>query len=296
MSSSSISSNGVGPAVDARAAGDGRPSGKAGRVVVITSGKGGVGKTTTTANLGMALAQMGEKVALLDADIGLRNLDLALGLENRIVYDIVDVVEGRVDSVRKALIKDKRNANLALLPAAQTRDKSAVTPEQMKTVIADVLAEGYTFVLIDCPAGIEQGFKNATAGATEAIVVINPEMSSVRDADRIVGLLEAQELRNPLLIVNRLRPKMVKSQEMLSVEDVQEVLGSNVKLLGVIPDDEAIITSTNKGEPVSMTEGTLAGQAYRNIAMRLRGEDVAFLDLEEKPPFFGKLKKLLGAK
>ena len=271
------------------------PSGATGRVIVITSGKGGVGKTTTTANLGMALAQMGEKVALLDADIGLRNLDLALGLENRIVYDIVDVVEGRVDSVRKALIKDKRSQNLALLPAAQTRDKSAVSPEQMKSVIRDVLAEGYTFVLIDCPAGIEQGFKNATAGATEAIVVINPEMSSVRDADRIVGLLEAQELRNPLLIVNRLRPKMVKSQDMLSVEDVQEVLGSSVKLLGVIPDDEAIITSTNRGEPVSMTEGSLSGQAYRNIAARLRGEDVPFLDLEEKLTFFGKIKKMLGA-
>ena len=283
-----------GEAGDSRTAKASPPTAR-GRVIVITSGKGGVGKTTTTANLGMALANMGEKVALLDADIGLRNLDLALGLENRIVYDIVDVVEGRVDSVRKALIKDKRNQNLALLPAAQTRDKSAVSPEQMKTVIADVLAEGYTFVLIDCPAGIEQGFKNATAGAHEAIVVINPEMSSVRDADRIVGLLEAQELRNPLLIVNRLRPKMVKSQDMLSVEDVQEVLGSSVKLLGVIPDDEAIITSTNRGEPVSMSEGSLSGQAYRNIAARLRGENVPFLDLEEKVTFFGKLKKMLGA-
>jgi septum site-determining protein MinD len=266
-----------------------------GRVIVVTSGKGGVGKTTTTANLGMALAALGEKVALIDADIGLRNLDLALGLENRIVYDIVDVVEGRVDSVRKALIKDKRQPSLAMLPAAQTRDKSAVNPEQMKKVIADILAEGYTFILIDCPAGIEQGFKNATAGALEAIVVINPEMSSVRDADRIVGLLEAQELRNPMLIVNRLRPKMVKTQDMLSVEDVQEVLGTSVKLLGVIPDDEAIITSTNRGEPVSMTEGTIAGQAYRNIARRLKGETVPFLDLEEKTTFLSKLKKLFAA-
>ena len=266
-----------------------------GRVIVITSGKGGVGKTTTTANLGMALAALGEKVALIDADIGLRNLDLALGLENRIVYDIVDVVEGRVDKISKALIKDKRQPSLAMLPAAQTRDKSAVSPEQMKAVIADILAEGYTFVLIDCPAGIEQGFKNATAGAHEAIVVINPEMSSVRDADRIVGLLEAQELRNPFLIVNRLRPKMVKSQDMLSVEDVQEVLGSGVKLLGVIPEDEAIITSTYKGDPVSMTEGTMAGQAYRNIAKRLRGETVPFLDLEEKTGFMSRLKKLFSA-
>lgn len=268
---------------------------KTGRVIVITSGKGGVGKTTTTANLGMALANMGEKVALLDADIGLRNLDLALGLENRIVYDIVDVVEGRAE-VRKAMIKDKRNQNLALLPAAQTRDKSAVNTEQMLKVIADVQEEGYTFILIDCPAGIEQGFKNATVGATEAIVVLNPEMSSVRDADRVVGLLEAQELRNPMLIVNRLRPKMVQSQDMLSVEDVQEVLGSSVKLIGIIPEDENIITSTNRGEPVSMTEGSLAGQAYRNIAKRLRGEDVPFLSLDENPTFFDRLRKFFGGK
>ncbi|GAB4460539.1 MAG: septum site-determining protein MinD [Armatimonadaceae bacterium] len=266
-----------------------------GRVIVITSGKGGVGKTTTTANLGMALANMGEKVALLDADIGLRNLDLALGLENRIVYDIVDVVEGRAE-VRKALIKDKRNQNLALLPAAQTRDKSAVNEAQMKQVIADVFAEGYTFILIDCPAGIEQGFKNATAGATEAIVVLNPEMSSVRDADRVVGLLEAQDLRNPMLIVNRLRPNMVKNQDMLSVEDVQEVLGSAVKLVGIIPEDESIITSTNRGEPVSMSEDNLAGQAYRDIARRLRGEEVPFRALEEKTGFLARLRNLFGGK
>jgi septum site-determining protein MinD len=265
-----------------------------GRVIVITSGKGGVGKTTTTANLGMALANMGEKVALIDADIGLRNLDLALGLENRIVYTIVDVVEGQVE-VRKALIKDKRNQNLALLPAAQTRDKSAVNPDQMRQVVADILAEGYTYILIDCPAGIEQGFKNATAGADEAIVVINPEMASVRDADRIVGLLEAQEIRNPNLIVNRLRVEMVKSQDMLSVEDVQEVLGSSVKLIGIIPDDKTIITSTNRGEPVSMSEASLAGQAYRNIARRLKGEQVPFLSLEEKTGFLSRLKKLFVA-
>lgn len=266
-----------------------------GRVIVITSGKGGVGKTTTTANLGMALAGLGEKVALLDADIGLRNLDLALGLENRIVYDIVDVVEGRAE-IRKALIKDKRNANLAMLPAAQTRDKSAVSPDQMRQVIRDVQNEGYTYVLVDCPAGIEQGFKNATAGANEAIVVVNPEMSSVRDADRIVGLLEAQDLRNPRLIVNRLRPRMIKEQTALDVQDVQEVLGSSVKLLGVIPEDEAIIVSTNRGEPVSLTGETLAGKAYQNIARRLRGETVPFLNLEEKPEsFLARLKKLFAA-
>jgi septum site-determining protein MinD len=238
----------------------------------------------------VALAALGEKVALIDADIGLRNLDLALGLENRIVYDIVDVVEGRA-KLRQALIKDKRNPNLVLLPAAQTRDKSAVNSRQMQQVVADLLAEEFTYILIDCPAGIEQGFKNATAGATEAIVVANPEMASVRDADRIIGLLEAQELCNPMLIVNRLRMRMVKNQEMLSVEDVQEVLGNSVKLLGIVPDDEAIITSTNRGEPAAMDDGNLAGQAYRNIARRLRGEEVPFLNLEEKNGFFDRLKR-----
>jgi septum site-determining protein MinD len=273
---------------------NGQMADNTGRVIVITSGKGGVGKTTTTANVGMALAALGERVALMDADIGLRNLDLALGLENRIVYDIVDVVEGRAE-FRKALIKDKRHQNLSLLPAAQTRDKSAVSPDQMRKVVSDMLDDGFTYILIDCPAGIEQGFKNAVAGANEAIIVTNPEMSSVRDADRIVGMLEAEGLANPKLIVNRIRPKMVKNQEMLSVEDVQEVLGSNVKLIGVVPDDEMIITSTNRGEPVSMTEGSLAGQAYRNIAHRLRGEDVPFLDLDEKTSFFGRLKKLFAS-
>ena len=266
-----------------------------GRVIVITSGKGGVGKTTTTANIGVALANLDEKVALIDADIGLRNLDLALGLENRIVYDIVDVVEGRA-KLRQALIKDKRNQNLALLPAAQTRDKSAVNVAQMQQVVADLLAEGYTYVLIDCPAGIEQGFKNATAGATEAIVVTNPEMASVRDADRIIGLLESQGLVNSMLIVNRLRMQMVKNQEMLGVEDVQEVLGNSVKLLGVVPDDEVIITSTNRGEPASLNGTSLAGQAYRNIARRIRGEEVPFLDLTEKSGFFDKIKRLFGGK
>lgn len=265
------------------------------RVIVITSGKGGVGKTTTTANIGAALAQLGEKVALMDADIGLRNLDLALGLENRIVYDIVDVVEGRA-KVRQALIKDKRNPNLALLPAAQTRDKNAVSVRQMQQVVDEVKAEGYTFILIDCPAGIEQGFKNATAGASESIVVTNPEMASVRDADRIIGLLEAQELHNPMLIVNRLRMRMVRSQDALSVEDVQEVLGNSVKLLGIVPEDEAIITSTNRGEPIALTEGTLSGQAFRNIARRLKGETVPFLDLEEKTGFLDWLKQLFGRK
>ena len=265
------------------------------RVIVITSGKGGVGKTTTTANLGVALTLLGERVALIDADIGVRNLDLALGLENRIVYDIVDVVEGRA-KLRQAMVKSKHDQNLALLPAAQTRDKSAVSPAQMKQVIQDLKEEGYTIILIDCPAGIEQGFKNATAGADEAIVVTNPEMSSVRDADRIIGLLEAQELRNPYLIVNRLRPQMVKQNEMLAVEDVQDVLGSGVRLLGIVPEDDVIITSTNRGEPAVLSEGNMAGKAYRNIARRLKGETVPFLNLDEKTGFFDKLKSIFGGK
>ena len=261
-----------------------------GRVIVITSGKGGVGKTTTTANLGMALATMGEKVALIDADIGLRNLDLILGLENRIVYDIVDVVEGRC-KLRQALIKDKRMPNLVLLPAAQTRDKSAVNPDQMRQLVADLQTDGYMYVLIDCPAGIEQGFRNATAGATEAIIVTNPEVSAVRDADRIVGLLEAAELRNPSLVVNRIRPALVKNETMMSVEDVQEIL--LIRLLGVVPDDEAIINSSNRGEPVTLQEGARAGIAYRNIARRIRGEDVPLMDMEEGG-FFNKLRRLFA--
>jgi len=264
------------------------------RVIVITSGKGGVGKTTTTANIGMALAALGQKVALVDADIGLRNLDLALGLENRIVYTILDVVQKRVD-VRKALIKDKRNPNLVFLPAEQVADKSAVSPEQMVEVLNEIKAEGYDIILVDCPAGIEQGFKNAVAGAGEAIVVTNPEVSSVRDADRIVGLLENQGLEKKYLIVNRLRPKMVKDQEMLSVEDVQDILGQSVVLKGVVPDDETIITSTNRGEPASLNETSLAGQAYRNIARRLLGEEVPFLDLSaDKGGFLQRFKKLFG--
>ncbi len=264
------------------------------RVIVITSGKGGVGKTTTTANIGMALAALGQKVALVDADIGLRNLDLALGLENRIVYTILDVVQKRVE-VRKALIKDKRNPNLVFLPAEQVADKSAVSPEQMIEVLDEIKAEGYDIILVDCPAGIEQGFKNAVAGAGEAIVVTNPEVSSVRDADRIVGLLENQGLEKKYLIVNRLRPKMVKDQEMLSVEDVQDILGQSVVLKGVVPDDETIITSTNRGEPASLSETSLAGQAYRNIARRLLGEEVPFLDLSaDKGGFLQRFKKLFG--
>lgn len=264
-----------------------------GRVIVVTSGKGGVGKTTTTANIGMALASMGEKVALVDADIGLRNLDLVLGLENRIVYNVVDVVEGRA-KLKQAMIKDKRSPNLAFLPAAQTRDKSAVTPEQMLEMIAE-LKEEYNYILIDSPAGIEQGFKNSIAGAQESLIVTNPEVSSVRDADRVIGFLETGGITNIRLIVNRIRPAMVKGGDMMSVEDVLDILGASVKLIGVVPDDETIITSTNRGEPaVLKPQASRAGLAYLNIARRLRGEEVPFLNLDAGNGFMDKLKKLFS--
>jgi septum site-determining protein MinD len=258
-----------------------------GRVIVITSGKGGVGKTTSTANIGTGLARMGAKVALLDTDIGLRNLDILMGLENRIVYNIVDVVEGRC-KLSQALVKDKRMPNLVLLAAAQTRDKSALSPEQMQTV-CEQLQQDFDFILVDSPAGIEQGFQNAIAAATEAIVVCTPEMSAVRDADRIIGLLEAKEgLTRYRLVLNRVRPAMVKANDMMDVDDVLEIL--SIKLLGVIPEDQDIIVSTNKGEPIVTSDEALAGQAYRNIARRLMGEDVPYLNLEAPATWLDKLK------
>ena len=259
----------------------------AGRVIVITSGKGGVGKTTTSANIGTALAKLGNKVVLIDTDIGLRNLDLLLGLENRIVYTIVDVVEERC-KLKQALVKDKKNPNLALLAAAQTRDKTSVTSEQLKD-ICDQLKKKNDFILVDCPAGIEQGFQNAVAGATEAIVVTTPEMSAVRDADRIIGLLEAkEEIESYKLLLNRVRPKLIEQNDMMSVEDVVEILSTD--LIGVIPEDTGIITSTNKGEPIVNDEDALAGKAYRNVARRIMGEDVPFLDLNPKEGILDKIK------
>lgn len=259
-----------------------------GRVIVITSGKGGVGKTTTSANIGTALAKAGQKVVLIDTDIGLRNLDLLLGLENRIVYTIVDVVEERC-KLKQALVKDKKNPNLSLLAAAQTRDKSALSQEHLKS-ICDELKEEYDFILVDCPAGIEQGFQNAVAGATEAIVVTTPEMSAVRDADRIIGLLEAkEEIESYKLLLNRVRPSMIQSNDMMSVEDVVDILSCG--LIGIIPEDTGIITSTNKGEPIVNDEKALAGMAYQNVAKRIMGEEVEFLDLEEPKGFVEKIKK-----
>jgi len=262
----------------------------AGRVLVVTSGKGGVGKTTTTANIGAGLALLGRKVCLIDADIGLRNLDVVLGLENRIVYDLTDVVEGNC-RVRQALIKDKRTDNLYLLPAAQTKEKEAVAPEQMKA-LCDELREDFEYVIVDCPAGIERGFKNTIAGADEAIIVTTPEVAAVRDADRIIGLLEASELYEPRLIINRIRPQMVRKGDMMGIEDIIEILA--IKLLGVVPDDETIIVSTNKGEPVVMDKRSRAGQAYNNIVRRIEGLDVPFMSLEEEGLLTRLKRALLG--
>ena len=258
-----------------------------GEVIVITSGKGGVGKTTTTANIGVGLAKLNKKVAVIDTDLGLRNLDVVMGLENRIVYNLVDVIEGNC-RMKQALIKDKRYENLYLLPSAQTKDKSAVSPEQVRK-LTEELSEEFDYVLLDCPAGIEQGFQNAVAGATRGIVVTTPEVSAIRDADRIIGLLEKNNIKKPDLVINRIRMEMVKRGDMMSVEDVTEILA--IPLLGAIPDDEKIVVATNQGEPVVGMD-CLASKAYMNICKRITGEEVAFLNLDTHTGFFGKLSKL----
>ena len=263
-----------------------------GEVIVITSGKGGVGKTTTTANLGSSLALEGKKVVLIDTDIGLRNLDVVMGLENRIVYDIVDVVEEKC-KLRQALIKDKRFNELFLLPAAQTRDKSAVNEEQMKELTSK-LKEEFDYILIDCPAGIEQGFKNAIAGADRAIVVTTAEISSIRDADRIIGLLEAAEIKNPELIINRIRPNMVRKGEMMDVEDIVDLL--SIDLIGVIPDDEFIITQTNKGEPAVSNKKSPSGKGYLEIARRVLGDNIEVTIPGKDEGFFSKILKIFKRK
>ena len=259
------------------------------RVIVITSGKGGVGKTTTTANIGASLAEKGHKVLLIDTDIGLRNLDVVMGLENRIVYDLIDVIEERC-RISQALIKDKRCPNLVLLPAAQIRDKNDVNVDQMKELISS-LKDSFDYILIDCPAGIEQGFKNAIAAANEAVVVTTPEVSATRDADRIIGLLEAAGIKNPRLVINRLRIDMVKDKNMLSVEDILDILA--VKLLGVVPDDENVVISTNKGEPLVYKGDSLAAKAFKNIASRIEGVEVPLLDLDIKMSILEKIKFVL---
>jgi len=260
-----------------------------GKVLTITSGKGGVGKTTATANLGAALAALGEKVVCVDADIGLRNLDVVLGLENRIVYDLVDVVEGRC-RLRQAMIRDKRLPELYLIPSAQTRDKTAVSPSDMVR-LCDELRGDIDWILIDSPAGIERGFRNAIAPAEMIIVITNPEVSAVRDADRIIGLIEAEEKSSPYLIINRIKPGMVRKGDMLSPEDVLELLA--VTLIGLIPEDEEVITSTNRGVPIALDGKNKAGQAFCNIARRLQGEEVPFLSMVESGGFFGRLTRII---
>lgn len=257
---------------------------KMSEVIVITSGKGGVGKTTTTANLGVGLAKLEKKVVVIDTDLGLRNLDVVLGLENRIVYNLVDVIEGNC-RIKQALIKDKRYENLFLLPSAQTKDKSAVSPEQMKK-LTEELKEEFDYILLDCPAGIEQGFQNAISGADRAIIVTTPEVSAIRDADRIIGLLEKKPLQKIDLIINRIRMDMVKRGDMMSIEDVTEIL--SVDLLGAVSDDEHVVIGTNQGEPVIGLD-CLAGKAYMNICRRIIGEEIPFLNLDTKTWFIKKL-------
>ena len=257
-------------------------------VIVITSGKGGVGKTTTSANIGTGLAILGKRTVLIDTDIGLRNLDVVMGLENRIVYNLVDVVEGNC-RMKQALIRDKRYPNLYLLPSAQTRDKTAVSPEQMKKLVDD-LRDEFDYILLDCPAGIERGFQNAIAGADRALVVTTPEVSAIRDADRIIGLLEAADMGMIDLIVNRIRMDMVRRGDMMSMEDVMDILAVNV--IGVVPDDESIVISTNQGEPL-VGMGSLAGQAFLNICRRITGEQIPFLSLDVQPKFITRLSRIL---
>ncbi|MBF0337896.1 MAG: septum site-determining protein MinD [Nitrospirae bacterium] len=245
------------------------------QVIVITSGKGGVGKTTITANLGTALAMSGKRVLTIDADIGLRNLDMILGLEQRIVYDVVDVVENVVKA-EKAFVKDKRGFPLWLLPASQTKNKEAVKPEQLAEIIDDI-KENFDYVLIDSPAGIESGFKTAAMPADDAIVVVNPEVSSVRDADRIIGLLESMEKKSIRMLINRIKIHQVRKGEMLSVEDIEEIL--HIKKIGIIPDDEKIVDYTNKGEPIVLTKNNAVAKAFINVADRLEGKDIPFNEL-----------------
>lgn len=260
-----------------------------GTSIVITSGKGGVGKTTTTANLGTGLALLGKKVVVLDADTGLRNLDLHLGLENRIVYNLVDVIEGTC-KLKQALIKDKRLDNLYLLPTAQIKDKTCINQEQMQELV-ESLKDDFDFTLIDCPAGIEGGFENAVAGADMALIVTTPEVSAVRDADRIIGKLESKGIDDHRLIVNRINYDMTKKGEMLNIDDMTDIL--SIKLIGIVPEDERIVVSTNRGEPVILDENSKAGQAFKNIARRILGEEVPYMELnDDNEGFFSKLKKI----
>lgn len=258
--------------------------------IVVTSGKGGVGKTTTSANLAAGLALSGKKVAVIDADIGLRNLDVILGLENRIVYDLVQVIEGEC-RLKQALIRDKRVEGLFLLPAAQTRDKNAVRPDDMKKLVNDLKAM-HDYVIIDCPAGIEQGFKNSIAGADRALIVTTPEVSAIRDADRIIGLVEAHELPEPELIINRYRPGMVERGDMMNREDILEILA--VKLIGIVPDHEDIVISANRGQPVVFDDNSVVGAAFRRIVERVQGNHIDIPTFEDDASFWETFKRWMG--
>jgi len=260
----------------------------AGKVIVVTSGKGGVGKTTTVANIGTTLAKKKHSVVMIDADIGLRNLDVVMGLENRIVYNLVDIIEGKCRK-QQAMIRDRKLANLYIIPAAQTREKNAVQPEQMKSLCAE-LAEEFDYVLIDCPAGIEQGFRNAVAGAQTALIVTTPEVSAIRDADRVIGLLEAGLLRDIHLIVNRLNQRMVKKGDMMSTADIVSLLA--VPLLGVVPESEEVVISTNRGVPLVHDRGSRAGIAFQKIAARLNGEQIP-IEEENGNGFISRMRRFI---
>ncbi len=262
----------------------------AAQVITLSSGKGGVGKTTAVANIAVALALDGLKVACVDGDIGLRNLDVVMGLENRIVYDIVDVIEGRC-KLRQAMIRDKHLPELYLIPAAQTRDKTAVSPSDM-TRLCNELRPDLDFVLVDSPAGIERGFRNAIAPADRVLIVTNPEVSAVRDADRVIGILEAEEKRSPALIINRLNPSLVKLHDMLSPDDVLDLLG--IPVIGIVPEDETVIVSSNRGTPVAQDPKSRAGLAFRNIAKRLRGQEVPFLEVDKQVGIWDRLQRMTG--
>ena len=261
-----------------------------GKTIVITSGKGGVGKTTTTANIGAGLAIRGHRVVVIDTDIGLRNLDVVMGLENRIVYDLVDVIEGNC-RVNQAMIRDKQNYDLYLIPAAQTRDKNCIEPEQLKA-LCKRLEKEFKYILVDCPAGIEQGFRNAIGAADEAVIVTTPEVSAIRDADRVIGLLESAGLHNPKLIINRIRPGMVKRGDMMDKDDIVALL--SVEVLGMVPADDRLIAATNQGIPVIHDKRAPSGAAFSRIAARVDGEKIPLMDLDAKTSLMDKVKDIMG--
>jgi len=264
------------------------------RIIVITSGKGGVGKTTTTSNIGMALAHLEQKTLLIDADVGLRNLDLLLGLENRIIYTGADVLDGSC-KLEQAILNDKREPDLAFFPLCSNQAKTPLTREKIQQLI-EMLKDKYDFILIDCPAGIDEGFKNAIEAVQEALIVVTPEVTSIRDADKVVGILEARDLTKINLIINRVKPKMIKSETMMSIDDVQGILG--VPIIGIIPDSEQVIIASNRGEPLVLDKGkSFAKEAFEDIARRLLGEEVDFIDFEvAKNPVKRLFKTLIRSK